>query len=89
MPGTLRVSNMAEKLSGGGTITYKGNVSRCIWWELVGVDTGVEGTAYGALSHVQQETDVNGYATAVYTAPISIGANQSDRIRVYESQAVA
>lgn len=56
----------------------------------MGVDTGIEGAAYGSLSHIQTETDGAGYATAVYTAPVvDLTVNQNDRIRVYESQAVA
>lgn len=90
MPGTLYASSRAEKIKGGGTITYKGNPNRCIWWKLVGVDTGVEGAAYGSLTHIQVETDSGGFATAVYVAPTSnLTPNQNDRIRVYESQAVA
>ena len=89
MPGQLTASATVEKLGGGGTITYKGNANRGIWWALVGVDTGVEGAAYGTLTHAQPITDAGGYATAVYTAPTSIGANQHDRIKVFESQVVA
>lgn len=90
MPGTLHAASTVEKIGGGGTITYKGNANRCIWWELVGVDTEVEGSAYGTLSHMQTETDSSGYATAVYIAPASaLAANQHDRIRVHESQVVA
>lgn len=90
MPGTLHAASTVERIKGGGTITYKGNPNRCIWWQLVGVDTGIEGAAYGSLSHIQTETDGAGYATAVYTAPVvDLTVNQNDRIRVYESQAVA
>lgn len=89
MPGTLTAASTAELIGGGGTITYKGNANRGIWWALVGVDTGVEGAAYGSLSNKQLLTDANGYATAVYHAPNSLGANQHDRIKVFESQAVA
>jgi hypothetical protein len=86
MAATITLASTVQKIKGGGTITYKGNPSRCIWWELVGVDTGVEGAAYGTLTNAQ---DADGYATATYTAPTSnLGANQHDRVRVHESMAV-
>ncbi len=89
MPGTITLASTVQKISGGGTITYKGNADRGIWWELVGVDGNVEGSAFGSLSNTQHKTDDGGYATAIYTAPTSnLDPDQWDRIKVYESQAV-
>ncbi len=89
MAATISVPSHAKFVGGGGTITYKGNASRCIWWELVGVDTGVEGAPYGTLSNVQFDTDLNGRATASYHAPeVDPGAGKSDRVKVYESVSV-
>jgi hypothetical protein len=49
----------------------------------------VEGAAYGSLSNVQNETDADGYATAIYTAPTSnLLTTQWDRVKVHESAAV-
>lgn len=89
MPGLITAASTVQKLSGGGTITYTGNTSRCIWWALLGVNAGVEGAAYGTLTHKQSITDSSGYATAIYTAPIALGAGQYDRIKVFESQVVS
>jgi hypothetical protein len=89
MPGTITLSSTVQKIKGGGTITYKGNANRCIWWELVGVDANVEGAAFGALSNTQDETDTDGYATAIYTAPTAnLDPDQWDRVKVHESMAV-
>jgi hypothetical protein len=56
---------------------------------LVGVDTGVEGAAYGTISNAQHVTDAGGYATVVYHAPVADpGVNRLDRIKVYESVSV-
>lgn len=89
MAATLTLASGTKRIKGGGTITYKGNVSRCIWWELVGVSAGVEGTAYGSIQNLTKVTDTSGFATAVYIAPIvALAANQWDRIKVHESQAV-
>lgn len=89
MAATIVLASTVQKIKGGGTITYKGNPNRCIWWQLVGVDTNVEGAAYGALSNVQDETDADGYATAIYTAPTAnLPATQWDRVKVHESAAV-
>lgn len=89
MAATITLSSTVQKIKGGGTITYKGNANRCIWWELVGVDSLVEGAAYGSLSNVQDETDADGYATAIYTAPTAnLLTTQWDRIKVHESAAV-
>lgn len=77
------------RINGGGTISYKGSPSRCVWWELVGVNAMVETVPFGALSQAQRDTDVDGYATATYTSPTtSLGVNQWDRVRVHESIAV-
>ena len=89
MAATITVPVHVKTIKGGGTITYKGNASRCIWWELVGVDTMVEGAAYGSISNEQHITDSNGYATVSYHAPTTDpGANKMDRIKVYESISV-
>lgn len=89
MSATITVPEHARMLKGGGTITYKGNAGRCIWWELVGVDTGVEGAAYGAISNAQHVTDQDGRATVSYHAPlIDPGTNRKDRIKVHESVSV-
>jgi len=89
MGATITLASTVQKIKGGGTITYKGNPNRCIWWDLVGVDSNVETAAFGSLSHIQNETDADGYATAIYTAPTSNLLNtQWDRIKVYESMAV-
>lgn len=89
MAAIIMLANTVEKIGGGGTITYKGNPNRCIWWHLVGVSSNVEGAAYGTLSNAQKETDADGYATAIYTAPTSnLAATDWDRIKVYESTTV-
>lgn len=89
MAAIITLANTVQKIGGGGTITYKGNPNRCIWWHLVGVSSNVEGAAYGTLSNAQKETDADGYATAIYTAPTSnLAATDWDRIKVYESTAV-
>lgn len=89
MAATIYVPQHTRTIKGGGTITYKGNPSRCIWWELVGVDTGIEGGAYGTLTNAQHVTDASGYATVSYTAPVADpGANRMDRIKVHESISV-
>lgn len=89
MAATITLASGTKRIKGGGTITYKGNASRCIWWELVGVDTGVEGAAYGSIQNETHITDGQGFATVVYIAPVAaLGANQFDRIKVHESQAV-
>lgn len=84
--GQIIVPRHVTFIGGGGAITYSGSVSRCIWWELVGVDTGVEGAPYGSLSNEEPLTDADGLATAHYTAPTTaLTATQSDRIKVHES----
>lgn len=89
MAATIYIPAHARTIKGGGTITYKGNVSRCVWWELVGVDTGVEGAAYGTITNAQHMTDKGGYATVTYNAPVvDPGANRKDRIKVHESVSV-
>ena len=89
MAASIVVASTAKHIKGGGTITYKGNPSRCIWWHLVGVDAMVEGAAFGSLSNIQDETDEDGYATAVYTAPVvALDPDQWDRVKVFESIAV-
>jgi hypothetical protein len=89
MAASVYIPSHIRMIEGGGTVTYKGNPSRCIWWALVGVDTGVEGAAYGTISNEQHITDAGGYATAVYHAPtVDPGANKLDRIKVYESISV-
>lgn len=90
MAATIIIPLHTQALGGGGSITYRGNVTRCVWWELVGVDGGVEGAPYGALSNQQELTDGGGYATAFYTAPtVDPGVGKSDRVYVHESLAVA
>ncbi len=89
MAAVLTIPTLAKTLGGGGAITYRGNVSRCIWWELIGVDGVTEGASYGTLSNQQDLTDTGGYATALYTAPtVDPGAGKFDRIKVHESAAV-
>lgn len=89
MAATIYIPDHIRTVKGGGTVTYKGNPSRCIWWDLVGVDTGVEGAAYGTISNAQHVTDAGGYATVVYHAPVADpGVNRLDRIKVYESVSV-
>lgn len=89
MAATITLSSTVEHINGGGTITYRGNHSQCIWWELVGVDSNVETTPFGALSNAQRETDADGFATAIYTAPeTDLLDTQWDRIKVHESSAV-
>ena len=89
MAATIKIPAHVKLIGGGGTITYKGNADKCIWWELVGVSAMVEGAAYGSLDNIQHITDADGYATAVYTAPTTDpGAGNYDRIKVHEEQAV-
>ena len=89
MAAQITIPQHVKYLAGGGAITYKGSPSRCIWWELVGVDSMVEGAPYGSLSNEQHFTDANGYATVVYHPPsVSPGANKSDRIKVHESVSI-
>ena len=89
MAAQLTIPAYIKNLDGGGTITYKGSPTRAIWWELVGVDSNVEGAAYGTITHAQPFTDTEGYATVSYRAPsASPGANKSDRIKVYESVSI-
>jgi hypothetical protein len=89
MAATIHIGSGARRVGGGGTITYKGNPDRCIWWELVGVDAMVEGAAFGLLANEQHITDADGYATVSYVAPVAaLDPDQWDRIKVYESMAV-
>jgi len=89
MAGTIRIPAHAKFIGGGGTITYKGNTNACIWWELVGVASMIEGAPYGSLDNIQHITDSDGYATAVYTAPTADpGVGNYDRIKVHEAQVV-
>lgn len=89
MAATIVLSSTVQKIKGGGTITYKGNPDRCIWWQLVGVDNNIEVTAFGTLSNAQDETNGDGYATAIYTAPTAnLDPDQWDRIKVHESISV-
>ena len=82
---TIYIPGLAKNIGGGGTITYRGTANKAVWWELVGVDTGIEGSAYGSLANQQRFTDGNGHATANYTAPAADpGGDTMDRIRVYE-----
>lgn len=85
MAKTIYIPGHAKVVGSGGTITYTGTAEKAVWWELVGVDSGIEGAAYGSLANTQSRTDVDGRATANYTAPATDpGADKSDRIRVYE-----
>lgn len=89
MAATITLASGTKIIKGGGSITYKGNVSRFIWWELVGVSAGVEGAAYGSIQNQTHITDSQGFATVVYVAPVvTLGATQFDRIKVHESMAV-
>jgi hypothetical protein len=83
---TINLASGVTKIGGGGTITYKGNPDRCIWWELVGVDANVEVAPFGELANEQHITDADGYATVSYIAPEStLDPDQWDRIKVHES----
>jgi len=89
MAATITVPEHVKTIKGGGTITYKGSVSRCIWWELVGVNGVTEGAAYGTISNAQNVTDKGGYATIIYHAPtVDPGVGKKDRIKVHESVSV-
>lgn len=89
MAAMITLASGTKRIKGGGAVTYKGNASRCIWWQLVGVSAGIEGAAYGSIQNTTMVTDGQGFATAVYIAPVvALGAGQFDRIKVHESQAV-
>lgn len=83
--GEFAVPNHIRFLKGGGTITYKGTADKCIWWQLVGVDGGVEGAPYGSIDNTTHVTDADGIATSQYHAPTTaLDPDQFDRVYVHE-----